>query len=45
MWRSTYERLQEETFEIEMRAEEAIELLAAKVTARLDRSTRKRSFG
>ena len=45
MWRSTYERLEEEAFEIEMRAEEAIELLTAKVTARLGKSTSKRSFG
>ena len=44
MWRRTYDRLHEETFEIEMRAEEAIELLTAKVAARIDRSSRKRSF-
>jgi hypothetical protein len=45
MWRSTYERLEEEAFEIEMRAEEAIELLRRRVTARLDKSASKRSFG
>ena len=44
MWLRTYERLYEQTVEIEMRADDAIYLLTAKVAARLDRSNRKRSF-
>jgi hypothetical protein len=44
MWRRTYERLHQQTFEIEMRAEEAIDLLTAKVAARIDRSTSNRGF-
>ena len=44
MWRRTYDRLHEETFEIEMRAEEAIDLRLVKVAARIDRSTKNRSF-
>jgi hypothetical protein len=44
MWRRTYDRLHEETFEIEMRAEEAMDLLTEKVAARIDRSTKNRSF-
>ena len=44
MWRRTYERLHRRTFEIEMRAEEALDLHVAKLTARIDRPHRKRSF-
>jgi hypothetical protein len=44
MWRRTYERLRRRTFEIEMRAEEAIDLRIAKLEARIDRPKRKRSF-
>jgi hypothetical protein len=44
MWRRTYERLQEQSFEREIRAEEAFELGAAKLIARIDRPNRKRSF-
>ena len=46
MWRRTYERLHEQTFEIEMRADEAIDLRtsAEDSRARIDRPNRKRSF-
>jgi hypothetical protein len=44
MWRRTYERLHRRTFEIEMRAEEAMDLHVAKLTARISRPNRKRSF-
>ena len=44
MWRRTYERLHRRTFEIEMRAEEAIDLHVAKLTARIERPNSKRSF-
>ena len=44
MWRRTYERLHRRTFEIEMGAEEAMDLYVAKLNARIDRPNRKRSF-
>src|ERR1700729_3074598 len=44
MWRRTYERLRRRTFEIEMRAEEAMDLHVANLAARIDRPNRKRSF-
>jgi hypothetical protein len=44
MWRRTYERLREQTFEIEMRAEEAIDLHFERLAARIDSSNRKRRF-
>ncbi len=44
MWRRTYERLHRRTFEIEMRAEEAMDLHVANLAARIDRPNRKRSF-
>jgi hypothetical protein len=44
MWRRTYECLQRRTFEIEMRAEEAMDLHVANLAARIDRPNRKRSF-
>ena len=44
MWRRTYERLREQTVEIEMRAEEAIDLHFERVAARIDSSDRKRRF-
>jgi hypothetical protein len=44
MWRRTYERLHRRTFEIEMRAEEAMDLHLAKLTARISRPNRKTSF-
>jgi hypothetical protein len=44
MWRRTYECLHRRTFEIEMRAEEAMDLHVASLAARIDRPNRKRSF-
>jgi hypothetical protein len=44
MWRHTYERLQEQIFEIEMQAEEAIEARLARVSQRINQSSRKRKF-
>jgi hypothetical protein len=44
MWRRTYERLREQTVEIEMRAEEAIDLHFERLAARIDSSNRKRRF-
>ena len=44
MWRRTYERLHRRTFEIEMRAEEAMDLHIVKLASRIDRPNRKRSF-
>jgi hypothetical protein len=44
MWRRTYERLHEQTFEIEMRAEEAMDLHVVKLAARIEMVNRKRSF-
>jgi hypothetical protein len=44
MWRRTYERLHERTFETEMRAEEAIDLRLVALAARIDQTRRKRSF-
>lgn len=44
MWRRTYERLCDRTFEIEMRAEEAIEARLARVNQRINQSSRKRKF-
>ena len=44
MWRRTYERLQKRTFEIEMRAEEAMDLHLVKLAARIDGRSNKGSF-
>ncbi len=44
MWRRTYECLHRRTFEIEMHAEEAMDLHVANLAARIDRPNRKRSF-
>jgi len=41
MWRRTYERLHQETFKIEMHAEEAIEARLARVKQRIDKSSKK----
>jgi hypothetical protein len=44
MWRRTYERLHEKTLEIEMRAEEAMDLRLMTLVAHIDQPSRKRSF-
>jgi hypothetical protein len=44
MWRRTYERLHEQTFETEMRTEEAMDLRLINLAGRIDSSNRKRSF-
>ncbi len=44
MRRRTYERLHRRTFEIEMHVEGAMDLHVAKLTARIDRPSHKRSF-
>jgi hypothetical protein len=44
MWRRTYERLHRQTFEIEMRAEEAMDLHMVKLAARIETANGKRSF-
>jgi hypothetical protein len=44
MWRRTYERLCDRTFEIEMQAEDAIEARLVRVNQRIDQSSRKRKF-
>lgn len=44
MWRRTYERLHEQTYENEMRAEEAMDLRLTQLATRIDASNRKRSF-
>ena len=44
MWRRTYERLHRRTFEIEMRAEEAMDRRLLAVAARIDETRRKGSF-
>jgi hypothetical protein len=44
MWRRTYERLCDRTYEIEMQAEDAIEARLARVNQRIDQSSRKRKF-
>jgi hypothetical protein len=44
MWRRTYERLHRQTFEIEMRAEEAMDLRMSKLAARIETANGKRRF-
>ena len=44
MWRRSYERLHRRTFEIEMRAEEAMDLHIVKLAARIETANGKRSF-
>ena len=44
MWCRTYERLHRQTFEIEMRAEEAMDLHMVKLAARIETANGKRSF-
>jgi hypothetical protein len=44
MWRRTYDRLHRQTFEIEMRAEEAMDLHLVTLAARIETVNRERRF-
>jgi hypothetical protein len=44
MWRRTYERLHEQAFEAEMLAEEAFEIQADRLLARINNPKRTRRF-